>query len=147
MVLDTPAVSQEDHPAPQRQRLRGPVITFALVGGIAGWALQVAGGSALAGYACFSGFRAQSEPSLPHLSASLMVVDAVAIFLGVASFLTALYCWQRTRDEKPGSVHMLLAHGDGRSRFLAMSAVMVSLLFLIGNCAQTLSLAFLSPCI
>jgi hypothetical protein len=85
-------------------------------------------------------------PIWSNLGTVAAAVEAASLAICLAAGGLAWRNWRRTRDEKPGSAHQLIASGDGRTRFLAMAGMLVSALFLIAIAFAALNLVAVPPC-
>lgn len=153
MVSDIPASTsggareqQQQHPSPQRSRLSLYALVFGLAGAPFAALAQISIGAALAGYACRQAELPAQDFIQNHLYLQLLILNLVALALGIAALATAWHSWKTTQHEKSGSADMLLAHGEGRSRFMAMGGLMVSLLFDLAILCNFLSLVFIPAC-
>lgn len=59
-------------------------------------------------------------------SAQFVALTLTTFGIAVAGLLVAVANWRKTRHEQPGSGHHLLELGEGRTRFLAMCALLGS---------------------
>ena len=137
---------RQPHPSPHRHRVMRWSLWFGLLGAPTAWCLQGLINVSLAGLACYPHDTPLATPLFAHLSGISVGVEAVAIVVCLVAGVVAFTAWRRTRDEKPGDMHQLLAGGDGRTRFMAMAGTMASGLFAIGTALAALNLAAISPC-
>lgn len=100
----------------------------------------------LASYACYPHDVPLPAPMWPSLTVIAGGVEAIAIAICVAAGIVAFINWRRSRSEKPGDAHQLLASGDGRTRFMAMAGMLVSTLFLLAVAVAALNIAATPPC-
>ncbi len=140
------APERQPHPSPHRHRVARWAVWFGLLGAPIAWGLQEFINVSLAGYACFPHDTPLAAPLWANLAAIALAVDAVALAICIAAGFAAFHTWRRSRGEKPGDADQLLGSGDGRTRFMAMAGIMVSLLFLFGTALATLNLAAVPPC-
>ncbi|MEO8630347.1 MAG: hypothetical protein ABI612_19950 [Betaproteobacteria bacterium] len=131
------------HPAPHRARVSGWLLAFGLIGAPAAWLTQNVFSYGAASYACFPHDVPLPGPSAA-LSRLLVLATVIAIAIGVAGLFAALQGWRATREEKSGSGHHALAVGEGRTRFLALSGILTSAMFLIAVAFSAVTL-FVSP--
>lgn len=115
------------HPAPHRRRVGLLALCFGIVGAPLAWNLELLVGVALNGHQCFPRYMPRTLPTWSGTWGFLLGMNIAAFVLAIAALLVAWRSWQRTRDEKPGSAH----GGEGRTRFMAMSGLMCSGLFLL----------------
>ena len=136
------------HPSPHADRLGGADIAFALFGGVAAWAMQLAVNYGVASHACFprAGGTRLERIDWASVVSPLVLVNFAAVVLAVAAVLLAWRNWRTTRDEHHGGRHHLLETGEGRSRFLAACGIGMGLFFLLVILANAVSLFMVSPC-
>ena len=84
--------------------------------------------------------------SVPLLWLVLLLVNVACLAAGALGIVFALRAWRRTRDEKPGGGHYLLDVGEGRTRFTALSATIVSGIFLFAILAEFAALLIFGRC-
>ncbi len=132
------------HPAPHRGKVSGWLLAFGLIGAPAAWLIQNVLNYWAASYACFPHDIPQPGPGAAGLSRLLVIATVIAIAIGVAGLFASLHGWRATREEKSGSGHHALEVGEGRTRFLALSGVMTSVMFLLAVAFSAVTL-FVSP--
>jgi hypothetical protein len=115
------------HPAPHRHRVGLLALCFGIVGAPLAWSIELLTGSALTGHQCFPRYLPRVLPMWAGTWGFLLGMSIAAFVLAIAAVLVAWRSWQRTSDEKPGSAH----GGEGRTRFMAMSGLICSGLFLL----------------
>jgi hypothetical protein len=104
----------KSHPAPHRDRVALSALLFGLAAAPLAWQVQIVVGSAAATAARKS---------------TLLALFGVCLAAAFAGGLVALRSWRLTFHELPGSAHDLVDGGEGRTRFMAMCGMLVSLLF------------------
>jgi hypothetical protein len=117
-----------EHPAPHRHRVGLLALGFGLVGAPLAWNIELLVGTALSGHQCYPRYLPLAVPLWTGTGAVLLAMSLVALALGVAATLVSWRCWMRTRDEKPAGAAF---GGNGRTRFLALSGLLTSGLFLV----------------
>lgn len=125
--MNSRATTLTHHPAPHRDRVMNIESAFGLLGGPAGWFLQLCAGFALASGPCFSaGMRVATAgaPSWPWLT--MIAASVIGVLLGLAALLVSWRTLQRTKRETTGNHRHLLEVGSGRTRFLALWGVCFS---------------------
>ncbi|MGR3757935.1 MAG: hypothetical protein ACU0AT_11985 [Tranquillimonas sp.] len=128
------------HPAPHRGAIGALRMWFALLGGFAAWSVQLGANAAVTGLSCASPLRdARPMPDLSTvlppvigLTVAALVVSAVALFVSLGNL-------RRTRHETAHESGDVMMAGEGRTRFLAVWSVWISMLFLIANGASLIS--------
>lgn len=141
----TEAGQPTGHPAPARHAVSAPILLFGLLGAPAVAALETLIGMGAVGHACFPADHPLEAPLYapqPIVWAAHLIALAVAVLSVLASFRA----WGRTRHEHEGGREAMLEIGEGRTRFLAMTAVLTSLGFLILIVFNTVGLVVLHPC-
>ena len=125
----SPAASLPDapaeHPAPKRGEASLLALWTGLALGPAAWFVQLAVETTLLSNACYPGDVA-FVGALPDLYAVVLVIDMVTLGVIALAGLVAWRTWRRTVREKAGGGHRLMASGDGRTRFMAMSGGIAS---------------------
>jgi hypothetical protein len=110
------------------------------------WSVQEIATYALTAHACFpvDTLRAVPASSATRWIALLLVGAAVA---GAASAGAIAYrCWRSVQDESEGREHRALEVGEGRTRFMALSGVLLSAAFSFGILMHGVGLLFLPLC-
>jgi hypothetical protein len=115
------------HPAPHRHRVGLLALCFGIVGAPLAWNIELLVGTALTGHQCFPRYMPRALPMWTGTWGFLLGMSIAAFVLAIAAALVAWRSWQRTSDETPGSAHS----GEGRTRFMAMSGLICSGLFLL----------------
>lgn len=102
--------------------------------------------AALSGHDCYPHEIPLSAPLWPGLWPILLVICVVCIAITIAGGVTAWRSWRLTRQEHPDSAHGLLTRGEGRTRFMAMSGMLTSALFLMALVFSTAALFTVPAC-
>jgi len=144
MAEITASHGDASHPAPQRDRVGLVLLLFGVAIAPIAWSLQLQLGYGFASHGCYPVDAPLSAPLWQSLRPSLIALSVLAILLGISGIAVSIRSWKRTRREKPGSGQELLSAGEGRTRFLAMSGMLVSGLFIIAVVLETIVL-LLSP--
>jgi hypothetical protein len=134
------------HPAPERDRVSNLRMLAALLLAPAAWTTQLLVSYFFASEACARGDNGLVPPAVPLLWLVLLVINFGCLVAGVLGTVFAVRAWLRTRDEKPGGGHYLLDVGEGRTRFAALAATVVSGIFLFGILAELAALLILQRC-
>lgn len=135
-----------NHPAPERGRVSNLRLLGALLLAPGGWLLQLLTSYFFASNACARGDNGLGPAAAPNLWLLLLLVNFICVVAGIFGMTFALRAWRRTRDEKPGGGHHLLDVGEGRTRFAALSAAVVSGIFLFAILAEFAALLILQRC-
>lgn len=131
---------------PYRRRGGSLMMLFGLLGAAAAWVLQTEIGETLAAQACFPHRTALAVPQWSWLMPALNVMSIVALLVGIAGVWVSWRGWRMTRAARPDPASAGSDSGAGRTRFLAMAGLILSLLFLVGLVATGLAVLLVSPC-
>lgn len=143
------------HPAPARGVVRPMFLWFGLFGGPAAWTVQTLANTAVAAHACYPRLTPTERPVTGGLFAITLIVSLVAVAVSIAALLVAWRSWSRTRHEhqeqsggasEHAAQHAALETGEGRTRFMALSGVLMSITFLVAVLAHTASVLIVGPC-
>ena len=143
------------HPAPARNDVSSGLLWFGLVGGPAAWTVQTLVDLAVASHGCYPRLFPLEAPVLSSLRAIVISVSLAALIVCITAGLAAIRSWSQTRHEhqsssgageKHGPSAALLETGEGRTRFLALSGLMTSIVFTIAVLAHTVSIFIVGPC-
>ena len=127
------------HPAPDRGRVSLWPVFFGLLAAPVAWSLQLSANATVAGLACLTG-----AGSFETASISIVVVNLVALAIGLSAFGVSIACLRRTRHlDHTGGV---MEAGEGRSRFLSVWGIWTSVLFLLAIGANTISVFWRGLC-
>ncbi|MEC5409927.1 hypothetical protein VOM14_30825 [Paraburkholderia sp. MPAMCS5] len=131
---------------PHRRRGVTLAMLFGLFGAAAVWVLQTEIGEALSAQACYPHREALPAPQWPWLMPALSAASLGALLIGMLGAGVAWWNWRRARDRQSDTVQQESDASRGRTRFLAMAALMLSLLFLVGLVATGFAVLIVSPC-
>jgi hypothetical protein len=134
------------HPAPQAGKVSILRLLLMLAGAPIAWAVQIAAGYGAAAYACYPHRTSLGASVLPQLHAVLATLSIAAIAVALLCALLSWRSWRSTRDEFPGDHHQLLEVGEGRTRFMAMCALITSIGFALALLLTTAVLVLVAPC-
>lgn len=138
--------TQPSHPAPERGRVSTLRLLGALLLAPLAWLTQLLASYFFAANACQRSDQGLVPSSVPKLWLILLMINIACLAVGAAGMTLAWRAWLRTRDEKPGGGHHLLDVGEGRTRFAALSAAIVSCIFLFAILAELAALLILEHC-
>lgn len=122
----TPAI---DHPSPARCAVPQRMMLFALTAAPLAWFFETVFNMAVARQACFPKDTPLQAPAFGYASNLIDVVMGVASIVALAGLVFSVMAWNRTRREAGGGGHALVEIGEGRTRFQAMCAMIVSIGF------------------
>jgi hypothetical protein len=135
-----------DHPAPHRAKVNPFLLGFAVVGSPVAWSLEMLVSFPLAAHACFPKDAPVLSPTIPGLSGILCGIEIALFVVGALATAASVVCWRRTRKEKSGGTHHLLEVGEGRTRFIALSGLIISIGFLIALVFEAAALYLVRSC-
>lgn len=114
------------HPAPARHKVPPGLLLFALVAAPASWLAQTVTGMAIARHACFPKDAPLNHPAFDYAPGILWALLGVSFAIAICALIASVWAWRQTRREVRGDGHRLLEIGEGRTRFLAMCAMILS---------------------
>jgi hypothetical protein len=123
--MEANAPAHTEHPAPHRAHASLLALWTGLMLAPGAWFIALAVETPLLSQACYPGDVA-FVGALPDLHPLVLAVDAVTLAVVAFAALVAWRAWRRTAGEKSGDGHRLMASGDGRTRFMAMSGLITS---------------------
>jgi hypothetical protein len=144
-TLDT-SPGRRGHPSPKAGQVGIWRQLLILAGAPLAWSVQITAGFASAAYACYPNRNSLPEPVLPHLHVGLVTLSIVAIAVSLLCAVLSWRDWHRSRDEMEGDHHHLLEVGEGRTRFMAICALINSVLFTLALLLTTSVLVLVAPC-
>lgn len=118
--------SGAEHPAPERHKVPPGLLLFALAAAPAAWLGQTVTGMAIARHACFPKDIPLDNPAFSYAPGVLWGVVGIAFAVALCALMASVWAWKQTRREGNGDGHILLEIGEGRTRFLAMCAMILS---------------------
>jgi len=153
--IDTSPTSA-GHPAPERGNVALWLLWFGFLGAPLAWTFQTLANTAVASHGCYPNLFPLDKPVTGGMRGILFVISIVAIVAGVAALAVSFSAWQRTKSEHQArsgegarqhdqSV-AALETGEGRTRFMALSGVLTSIIFLIVIIAHTAAVFAVIPC-
>ena len=121
---------------------------FGLLGAPTAWSLQLISAYAFTAHKCFPRLTSLAVPAPGSVSlfAILAMISVAAVATGILALGTALGSHRVTAGETEHDTHGALDVGEGRTRFMALSGVLVSLLFLVAVLGQASLVLSLEPC-
>ncbi len=142
----TVARDQIWHPSPHRHK----VSVFWLIAGLAippvAWVLELLVGFGISSNACPLTPHAHSQPGFSGEATLLIVLQLGCLIAAVASGLMSRRHWLRVRREKKDSEHSHLTIGEGRTRFLALAAMLTAGTFAIAILFNVLEPVLIPSC-
>lgn len=139
---------QEDvsHPSPGRDRVSSVRLFLALTLAPGAWLLQLNASYFFSSTGCDPTGGPSRLEVVPGLWLLLLLINFACLTVGAAGAWLAWSSWRRSRDEKGGGKHELLDVGEGRTRFTALSALVVSFIFFVAIFAEAAALLILERC-
>jgi hypothetical protein len=134
------------HPSPRRGSVGLLLLGVAVFGAPAGWLTQMLLSYGLASHACYPEWNPLGTPIWPWLHTVLAVVALLGLMTAIVSGFIARRAWHATRSEHGGASQHLLDVGEGRSRFLAMCGLMMSVGFFTLLVFTSLTLMMVPAC-
>ena len=137
-------MSDELHPAPDRDKVASREIAMALVGGPLAWIIQLCGGFAAMTMACFEGGERTVWPIVGEGAVILLSLITFCVALAATWLSWRLYV--RTREETEGDHAHLVEIGAGRTRFLALWGLVLGAGFTVTIVFNALALLLVPTC-
>ena len=137
--------NQASHPAPKRHHISPYQMTIALMGAPLAWFAQISLCQAIASNACYPHQTPLAEPRWPSLHYMIALVSAACLVGSIISLIVAYRAWRKVRDEKAHTGEVVEV-GEGRTRFLAVFGIMISLIFFCAILFTELAQLLVSPC-
>lgn len=136
------------HPAPARHQVPVVALWFGLFGAPAAWSVQSIVNYVLASHTCFPKLYPLVTPTIGHtgLAAVVVGVSIAALLVGIATLVTSIWSWRETRHETGGQSHWAIDTGEGRTRFMALSGILLSVMFTISILVHGAAAALTNPC-
>ena len=132
------------HPAPERDKASLGSLSFSLAAPPIAWSIQSIAGYSFSSEACYPGDTPRLLPLFSGLWGLLLTINGTALVIGVLGILIASRNWKVTRRETGGDLALLIEQGAGRTRFLAMCGLLVSVGFVVATLFTSITI-FLSP--
>jgi len=131
-------------PAPQAGRVRPSVLLWGIFAAPVACALHTVIGVPLSRWSCPSDVL--PAPNAGWVRPMLIAIGVVALLIALSGLAVGIRAWRRTHAEHRGGAAALLEVGEGRTRFLALWAVLISGLFAAAVVFNIVSLAIVPLC-
>lgn len=133
MTMAHPDNSDISHPAPSRGKVGRRILYFGLLGAALAYAVDQLASYIMAAHECAL-HTATGGPGMVRATEPRYLVPlAVAFLISLGAVWAAYTSWHRTRDEHPGgSSEHVAEHGEGRTRFIALCALLTSIAMVLG---------------
>ena len=138
--------ASDGHPSPHRDRVGLFNQLYGLVAAPAAWLASQIANSVLGQEACFPGTEPLAAPAFGGVHAIQAAILVGALLISASGAAVALRTWRSTRGEQAGDQHVLLAIGEGRSRFMAFAGVLTSLGFLLASLFSAPAVILVGTC-
>jgi hypothetical protein len=121
------------HPAPDRGRISRRILWYGLLGAALAFSLDELASYIVAANKC----ALHTASGVPYMvrgtQPSYLGLAVLTFAIALGGTWAAYKSWRRTRGEHPGGSGQHVAeHGEGRTRFMAMCALMTSVGMVIG---------------
>jgi hypothetical protein len=141
-----PVLGHAGHPAPGRHETSNALLTFALAAAPLAWMVQTTLNYVVASRACYP-FTTRLLHNVGVALWPILIVATVAAFvIGCVAYEVAWRAWRKTRAEHHGGGDQAMEVGEGRTRFLALAGMMVSMLFVAAVVFNAVGLFVVPPC-
>lgn len=136
------------HPAPARGNVKASMLWFGLFGAAAAWSVLEVVNYSIAAHACYPGMFPLHVPIMGKggLWGITIAVTVVTLGVAVAAGIVAWGAYRQTRTETGGDSGWALETGEGRTRFMALSGVMMSSVIIVDILFHLGTILVLSPC-
>ena len=134
------------HPSPLRGRVGRWAIWFAILAAPLAWSINLLVNVPIAAHGCFPQDTPLSLPLWSNMHGVVGIIMLIAIAISVAAGAIAWRNWHIVRSEHEGRSQHLLESGDGRTRFMAMTGMLCSALFLLALLFNGGMLLMVKPC-
>ena len=111
-----------------------------------GWSLHLITNYALASHSCYPGSVPKSPTSPAGLWAILIAIDVVSLAISLAAIAFAYRAWQASAQEMAEHASPMVETGEGRTRFLAIWALLIGVLFFLTVASDGAALWILRTC-
>lgn len=141
-----PSATAAGHPAPRRRRASPGALWFGLFGAPFAWSVQELVNTPVVGHACFPRSEPLHAPAFAAASGVAVGVSAATAVVALAALLAALHVWRSVRRGHEREAWALLEVGEGRTRFMALSGILLGAVFLLGIVMHSIPIFLLPPC-
>ncbi len=130
--------------APARHKVRPAALWFGIFGAAAAWSIQELASYAIVTHACYPSRQPLLLPAMSGAWTVTLLLSLLMLLVGLAAGFTAYRAWRRTRLVQSDAEEYQLEIGEGRVRFMALSGVIMSSIFLL-NLVMNASVLFMVP--
>ncbi|MET1046454.1 MAG: hypothetical protein ABWX70_07090 [Hyphomicrobium sp.] len=134
------------HPAPKRDTTNEGVLWFSVFAAPLAWAAHLLVNYTIAGRHCVGAAEIGAIGRPEGQLAVIVSIDIAAALVAIVAGDIAVRRWRETKSEKGGGTQHLVHSGEGRTRFLAMSAMLTSGLFGLAVVIDAIGTILGPPC-
>jgi hypothetical protein len=134
------------HPAPAVRAVTPAALWFGLFGAPVAWSLQLLASYALVAHGCYPDAEPMTMPVIPGLRALVLATGVAALAVALLAAGAAWRSWRAAQHEHKGGHEALLEAGEGRTRFMALSGMLLGAVFVLGIVMNVVPLLLLRPC-
>ena len=135
-------------PLPRRERPPAPgwLLAFVLAIGPIAWLTHLSMSYALAAYGCYPHRAPLPSPLWTQLRADLTEIVVIALMLAACGIAVAYSAWKSARARQSAPPSEPPEAGEGRTRFLAICAIVGGTLFVVAMLFDAIALAIVPAC-
>ena len=121
---------------------------FGLLAAPLAWSAQLMVDYALIAHTCFPATAMRDSPLLPSAHGIVLGVSVLAIIVGIAGIAVAARAYARSGGHHESDRQQFhdAPIATGRARFMALTGMLASSLFLAGIVLHTIGIVMLAPC-
>ena len=134
------------HPAPGRGAVSALWLWVAFLAAPVIWSLQLAAVGSIAGLACIETTGGRDATSMSWAGMTVQAINVLALLLAFAAFALSIVHLRRTRAAAPAPAGGVMGAGEGRAHFIAVWAVVTTILFIGAIAFNTLSVFWEGLC-
>jgi hypothetical protein len=135
------------HPAPTRGAVSLAALWFGLFGAPAAWTVEFMVNYALVAHFCYPDGTPLAAPTWGGTRTLTILTSAAMCVVALLALSTAIHSWRETRPDTDQDQKRHVAEvGEGRARFMALSGILVSGIFLFGVLMTALPTIFQPVC-
>jgi hypothetical protein len=144
----TSSAATTSDPSPQRARVGLAILLFGLFGAPGAWFVQLVASYAVASRACFPHMLPYHNvpQAWSEIWYGLLAINIAALCAALICAFTSYKSWTATQTEQAGTSTDLVEIGEGRTRFIALSGVIVGIGFFAAILFDSVVLFTVPPC-
>ncbi len=136
----------EVHPVRAVRAATPPALWFGLFGAPVAWSLQLLASYALVAHGCYPDAVPMTIPVVPGLRTLVLGTGAAALVVALLAAGSAWRSWRATQHGHQAEHEALLEVGEGRTRFMALSGLLLSTVFALGIVMNVVPPLLRRPC-